>query len=189
METRDTGRLILDEERFSLTVECLAQTLMEAFDAFADVAVVAIQPRGVLLARRLVDRIAKEPGMQAPLLGTLDTTFYRDDFRRRDKPLEAHDTEMPFLVEGRQVVLVDDVLYTGRTVLAALTALNHFGRPAGVSLLVLVNRRFNRHVPIQPAFSGIQVDALDQAYVRVEWAEEGGVDRVWLYPDKKSYKS
>ena len=92
---------------------------------------------------------------------------------------------MDCLVEDKHVVLVDDVLYTGRTVQAALTALNHYGRPKTVELLTLVDRRFNRHLPIRASFAGIRVDALDQAYVKVEWRETEGTDRVVLYEDKK----
>jgi pyrimidine operon attenuation protein/uracil phosphoribosyltransferase len=95
---------------------------------------------------------------------------------------------MPFLIEGKKVILVDDVLYTGRTTQAALTALNHFGRPSEVTLLVMVNRRFNRHLPIQSTFTGIQVDALDKAYVSVEWEEETGEDKIILFADKQEIK-
>jgi pyrimidine operon attenuation protein/uracil phosphoribosyltransferase len=182
------GRLIMDKELFSLTIERLAQTLMEAFEPFENICFVAIQPRGVVLAKRLVQRISIEPGMNAPVLGVLDITFYRDDFRRRDKPLEANYTDMPFLIEGKKVILIDDVLYTGRTTQAALTALNHFGRPSEVTLLVMVNRRFNRHLPIQSTFTGIQVDALDKAYVSVEWEEESGEDKIILFADKQEIK-
>ncbi|HQU61209.1 MAG TPA: phosphoribosyltransferase family protein, partial [Saprospiraceae bacterium] len=94
-------------------------------------------------------------------------------------------TEIDFIVEDKRVVLVDDVLYTGRTVQAALTALNHYGRPLQVELLALVDRRFNRHLPIQSDYIGVTVDALDHAYVRVEWADTDGEDRVMLFADKK----
>jgi len=188
MKEDGSGRLIMQKERFSLTIERLAHTLMEQYEPFDDTCFVAIQPRGVILAKRLVQRIASEPGMKTPLLGVLDITFYRDDFRRRDKPLEANYTDMPFLIEGKKVVLVDDVLYTGRTTQAALTALNHFGRPSEVTLLVMVNRRFNRHLPIQSTFTGIQVDALDKAYVKVLWEEESGEDKILLFADKQEIK-
>ncbi|MEY3321600.1 MAG: hypothetical protein RLZZ417_1183 [Bacteroidota bacterium] len=188
MNEDGAGRLIMDKERFSLTIERLAYTLMEEYEPFENICFVAIQPRGVILAKRLVERISLEPGMNTPLLGILDITFYRDDFRRRDKPLEANYTDMPFIIEGKRVILVDDVLYTGRTTQAALTALNHFGRPSAVTLLVMVNRRFNRHLPIQSTFTGIQVDALDKAYVQVTWEEESGEDKILLFADKQEIK-
>ena len=188
MDEVGTGRLIMAREQFFLTIERLAQTLMEAYEPFENTCMVAIQPRGVMLAKRLVHRISMEPGMNSLPLGILDITFYRDDFRRREKPLEANYTDMPFLIEGKKVILVDDVLYTGRTTQAALTALNHFGRPLEVTLLVMVNRRFNRHLPIQSTFTGIQVDALDKAYVSVEWEEESGEDKILLFADKQEIK-
>jgi pyrimidine operon attenuation protein/uracil phosphoribosyltransferase len=188
MDEVGPGRMIMDRELFSLTIERLAQTLLEAYEPFENTCIVAIQPRGVILAKRLVQRISGETGINTPPLGILDITFYRDDFRRRDKPLEANVTDMPFLIEGKKVILVDDVLYTGRTTQAALTALNHFGRPLEVTLLVMVNRRFNRHLPIQSTFTGIQVDALDKAYVSVEWKEVSGEDKILLFADKHEIK-
>ncbi len=117
--------------------------------------------------------------------GKLDITFYRDDFRLRSKPLRASVTEMDFLVENKKVVLMDDVLYTGRSVQAALTALQHYGRPRRIELLSLVDRRFNRDLPIKADYTGIRVDALDEAYVRVEWQEIQGEDQVLLFPQKE----
>jgi pyrimidine operon attenuation protein/uracil phosphoribosyltransferase len=99
-------------------------------------------------------------------------------------PLAPHPNEIDFIVADKKVLLVDDVLYTGRTISAALAALQHFGRPSAVELLVLVDRRFNRHLPIQPDYFGIAVDALDEAYVRVHWQETHGNDEI-LFFDKK----
>jgi pyrimidine operon attenuation protein/uracil phosphoribosyltransferase len=121
-------------------------------------------------------------GVSAIQYGKLDITFYRDDFRHREKPLRANVTEMDFIVEDANVVLVDDVLYTGRTVQAALTALQHYGRPCKVELLALVDRRFNRDLPIKADYSGIRVDALDEAYVKVEWQQTEGEDRILIFP-------
>ena len=181
----ENERVILGPERFALTIDRLCYQLVEAFDDFRDTCIVGIQPRGIPLSDRICRRLLDHMGIPDILYGKLDITFYRDDFRRRDRPLEASFTEMDFLVEDKHVVLVDDVLYTGRTVQAALTALNHYGRPKTVELLALVDRRFNRHLPIQASFAGIRVDALDQAYVKVEWQETEGSDRVVLYEDKK----
>lgn len=178
------GRTILTTERFGLTMERLCQQLIEQYDFFADTCLVGIQTGGVALGDRLQARLTEL--LQVPKIdyGKLDITFYRDDFRRGNKILAPSATEMDFLVEDKNVVLLDDVLYTGRTIQAALTALNHFGRPRSVALLVMVDRRFNRHLPIEPDYVGIVVDALDEAYVKVEWKEVEGEDRILLFADK-----
>ena len=183
------GRIIIGQERFALTVERLCHELIEHYNDLSDTCLVGIQPRGVLLAERIRQRLSAILETTAIDFGMLDITFYRDDFRKRDKPLRASITQMDFLVEDRNVVLVDDVLYTGRTINAALTALNHYGRPREVELLVLVDRRFNRHLPIQPDFTGITIDAVDQAYVKVEWADIDGEDRVLLFASKDESSS
>jgi pyrimidine operon attenuation protein/uracil phosphoribosyltransferase len=179
------GRVITGKERFALTIERLCQQLIEQHGSFVDTCLIGIQPRGVNLSGRLkreLQRILPDSSIE---YGKLDITFYRDDFRTRDKPLSASRTEIDFLVEDKKVILVDDVLYTGRTVQAALTALNHYGRPRKVELLTMVDRRFNRHVPIQADYIGLTVDAVDRAYVSVEWLEQQGEDRILIFADKK----
>ena len=113
-------------------------------------------------------------------LGFLDITFFRDDFRKSEKPLEANKTQIDFLVENKKVVFIDDVLYTGRSINAALTAIQSFGRPSEVELLTLIDRRFSRHLPIQPDYRGRQVDAINNEKVLVKWLENDGEDAVYL---------
>ena len=110
----------------------------------------------------------------------MDITFFRDDFRRGDKPLEANTTEIDFVVENMKVVFIDDVLYTGRSIRSALTAIQSFGRPAEIELLTLIDRRFSRHLPIQPDYRGRQVDAINDEKVKVNWIENEGEDSVYL---------
>lgn len=180
------GRVILTQGRFALTIDRLCHQLIETYDSFTDTCLIGIQPRGVAFASRIYQRLFDITGVPNIEYGKLDITFYRDDFRQRDKPLRASVTEMDFLVEDKNVVLVDDVLYTGRTVQAALTALHHYGRPAKVELLALVDRRFNRDLPIKSDYTGVRVDALDEAYVKVEWKDTDGEDRILLFPRKQS---
>ncbi len=113
-------------------------------------------------------------------MGSLDITFYRDDFRRGDKILEANQTKIDFLVENKKVVFIDDVLHTGRSIRAALTAVQSFGRPQEIELLTLIDRRFSRHLPIQPNYRGRQVDAINNERVKVMWEENDGKDVVYL---------
>lgn len=178
-------RTILEKEQFNLTIERLSYQLIENYDEFQDACLIGIQTGGVQLAARLYDKLNEIQGQCHLPFGKLDITFYRDDFRTSKKPLAANTNDMPFIVEHQKVILVDDVLYTGRSVQAAMTALNHYGRPHSVKLLVLVDRRFNRQVPVRPDFLGLSVDSLDDAYVKVEWAETEGVDRILMFSDKK----
>lgn len=184
----DKGRVIISQKRFALTLERLCQQLVEAHGDFERTCLVGIQPRGGHLSRRLHQRLQALLGHSRMEHGLLDITFYRDDFRTRSKPLAASHTEMDFLVENKKVVLIDDVLYTGRTVQAALTALNHYGRPEKVELLSLVDRRFNRHLPIQADYVGITVDAVDKSFVRVDWQEQQSEDRILIFADKSDAK-
>lgn len=184
-----TSRVIVDSTHFQLMVKRLAHQLAEQFDDFRDTCIIGLQPRGIRLADYLVTILREELKVPHLEVGKLDITFYRDDFRRREKPLEAYETDINFLVENKHVVLVDDVLYTGRTVQAGLTALNHYGRPASVELLTLIDRRFNRHLPIESTFTGMQIDALDDEYVYVEWNEDMTANQVTLFSSKQAFKA
>jgi pyrimidine operon attenuation protein/uracil phosphoribosyltransferase len=178
------GRIILNKDRFKLTIDRLCHQLIEKYDEFEKTCFIGIQPRGTLVSDRIHKRLLSILDIPKIEYGKLDITFYRDDFRIREKPLKASVTDMNFLVEDKNVILFDDVLYTGRTVQATLTALQHYGRPRQVELLALVDRRFNRHLPIEADYIGYSVDALDEAYVKVEWEEIDGQDKILLYPEK-----
>lgn len=184
-----TPRVISEKEKFDLTIERLCYHLIEDYDNFEHTCIVGIQTGGVLLASRIIEKLneitsnefASEQEVNIPF-GKLDITFYRDDFRMRKKPLAANVNDMQFIIENQRVILVDDVLYTGRSVQAAMTALNHYGRPKSIKLLVMVERRFNRELPVYPDYIGLSMDALDDAFVSVEWAETDGEDRILIYP-------
>lgn len=180
----DDARIILDEKRMQLTISRLCHQLVEEYDDFKDVCLIGIQTKGVFFADRIYQYLKDEIGIEGLPYGKLDITFYRDDFRTRAEPLAANLTEMDFLVENKKVLLVDDVLYTGRTIQAALTAVNHYGRPNCVELMVLVDRRFNRHLPIAPDFVGMTIDSLDEAHVEVKWQDSNTRDQVILHPKK-----
>src|SRR5690606_20375695 len=141
---------------------------------------ICIQPRDIYLANRLKNLLQTEYNVPEITLGFLDITFFRDDFRRTDKPIEANKTNIDFLVDDKKVIFIDDVLYTGRSIRSALTAIQSFGRPAEIELLVLIDRRFSRHLPIQPDYRGQQVDAINNEKVKVNWNENEGADAVYL---------
>lgn len=182
--TKNEGIICLGNPRFELTLERMCRELMEEFNDFEDTCIIALQKGGVPLGKRIHKRIIELTGKREIPFGKLDVTFYRDDFRRSDSPLEASSTDINFLVENKRVILVDDVLYTGRTTIAAFTAIQHFGRPKDLHLLVLVDRRFNRHLPVKPNFTGITIDSIDEAYVKAEWQELHGTDQVILLGSK-----
>ena len=178
------GKTILADKRFELTILRLAQQLHENYNDFSDTCIIGVQERGVILAERVIELLKKDSKLSNLQYGKLDITFYRDDFRTRKDPIKASSTEIEFLIEGKKVILIDDVLYTGRTIHSALAALQDFGRPSQVELLCLVDRRFNRHLPIQADYVGLTVDAVDEAYVKVEWQQIHNKDRILLYSAK-----
>jgi len=178
------NRPILDETRMAITLKRLAHQLIENHQDFAHSVLIGLQPRGVAVAKRIL-QLLEEQGVKSIAYGSLDITFFRDDFRRRDKPLKANQTNIDFLVEDKRVIFVDDVLYTGRSVRAAMDAIQSFGRPKSIELLVLINRRFSRDLPIQPDYIGQEVDAIATEKVLVEWKEEVGIDKVTILNQSK----
>ena len=171
---------LLSNTELQVILHRLACQLIENHTDFCDTVLIGLQPRGVFLAQRLVAMLTKEYQIADIQYGALDITFFRDDFRRGEKPLTANTTDIPFLVEDKKVVFIDDVLYTGRSIRAALTAMQSFGRPSKVELLVLIDRRFSRDLPIQPDYIGKAVDAINKERVVVHWTEQDGEDSVYL---------
>lgn len=177
---------ILEGQAFGLTLQRLCHQLIEDHDGLAGTALIGLQPRGVLLARRIRAVLAELVPGEAPAYGELDITFHRDDFRHRPVTALPGTTDIDFSLDGKRVVLIDDVLFTGRTIRAGLDALLHFGRPGSVQLLVLIDRRFSRELPIQPDYVGKWVDSFDGQRVTVEWAGTEGRDRVLLHTDGRA---
>lgn len=173
-------RLIIDSRLLDITIDRLCQHLIEVHEDFSNTVIIGLQPRGIYLADIIHAKLEKELNTTLKL-GYLDTTFHRDDFRRRDKPVRANETKINFVIEGKQVVLIDDVLYTGRSTRAALDAMMAFGRPEKVDLLVLVNRKYSRDLPIEPDFVGTHVNTIASEKVLVQWKAQGfKKNRIWL---------
>jgi pyrimidine operon attenuation protein/uracil phosphoribosyltransferase len=173
-------KVLLTAKEVTIILNRLACQLIEKHFDFSDTILVGIQPRGIFLAERLKEILEKDYQTPEIQLGYLDITFFRDDFRRTDKPLEASKTKINFIVEDKKVIFIDDVLFTGRSIRSALTAIQSFGRPAEIELLVLIDRRFSRNLPIQPDYRGRQVDAINGEKVKVNWKENDGIDGVYL---------
>ncbi|ARV08727.1 bifunctional pyr operon transcriptional regulator/uracil phosphoribosyltransferase [Winogradskyella sp. PC-19] len=173
-------KVLLNSKEVNIILHRLACQLIENHNDFSNTVLVGLQPRGKFLAARLAKILKVDYKVKDLKYGDLDITFFRDDFRRGEKPLEANATSIDFIVEDKNVVFVDDVLYTGRSIRAALTAIQSFGRPSHIELLTLIDRRFSRHLPIQPDYRGRQVDAINKEKVIVNWAENEGEDVVYL---------
>ncbi len=160
-------KTVLTEQQLAITIKRLAHQILENHPRLENTVVVGIQPRGVFLSDQLVDELKKLVDPASIKYGILDITFYRDDIRN-----EIHvpnQTKIPFTVENKNVVLIDDVLHTGRTIRAALDALLDFGRPSKVELCALIDRRFSRQLPIQPDYVGKTIDSIISQRVKVFW--------------------
>lgn len=169
---------ILNAAQIELSVKRLAHQILENHLRLEDTVLVGIQPRGIFLSDRIVQEL-KQLLKKADLpYGKLDITFYRDDVRRELKL--ANHTHIPFNIENKHAIIIDDVLWTGRTVRSALDALIDFGRPASVELCVLIDRRFSREFPIQANYVGRTIDAFASQKVIVHWKENNNVDEVIL---------
>ncbi len=173
-------KVLLNAKEVNIILHRLACQLIEKHNDFSNTVLIGLQPRGIFLAQRIAKILSTDYNIKHIYLGQLDITFFRDDFRRSHKPLEANSTKIDFLVEGKNVVFIDDVLYTGRSIRAALTAIQSFGRPNEIELLTLIDRRFSRHLPIQPDYRGRQVDVINNEKVKVNWKENDQEDSVYL---------
>lgn len=172
---------LISEQQLPSIVKRLANQILETYPGLTNAVIVGLQPRGVFLSDRIVAALHNEIPAEQVKYGKLDITFYRDDVRT-DLHL-AKATDLPFSIEGKTVILIDDVLYTGRTIRAALDALLSFGRPSKVSLCVLVDRKPSRELPIQPDFTGKEMVDITPYKVKVRWKENDGVDDVILLVD------
>jgi pyrimidine operon attenuation protein/uracil phosphoribosyltransferase len=171
-------KTILNSQQIGLTLKRLANQVLENHVNLANTALIGIQPRGIYLSDRIFKEITAEVNNFKIPYGKLDITFYRDDLRKAIHL--PSNIDIPFSVEGKNVVIVDDVLYTGRTIRAALDALMDFGRPAKVELLVLIDRRYSRQLPIQPDYTGKSIDSIISQRVKVLWQQNDGRDEVVL---------
>ena len=170
-------RILLENKQFEVTLTRLCYQLIEVHNDFSNTVIIGLQPRGIYLSHRihtLLEDILKKKIHS----GDLDITFYRDDFRKKE--LKPNKTNIDFIIEDKNVVLIDDVLFSGRTIRAGLDAMLAFGRPNDVELLVLVDRRFSRNVPIQAKYTGLIIDSIESQNVKVDWKEIDGKDRVTL---------
>ena len=169
---------LLNGQQIQLTIKRLANQILENHVDLNNTVLIGIQPRGIYLSDRIVKEIHSEAKATEVHYGKLDITFYRDDVRKELHV--ANKTDILFSIEGKKVILIDDVLYTGRTIRAALDALMDFGRPQKVELMVLIDRRYSRELPIQPDYTGKSIDSIVTQKVKVLWMEKDARDEVVL---------
>ncbi len=177
------SRLLWNGKHMQERIQRLAIQVLEFHAQYPNPVLVGVQPRGTFLARRIqqsLEHLAPEKSFD---FGLLDITFHRDDFRRRNKPAAPASTQLSVSLENRRVILIDDVLYTGRTIRAALDALQSFGRPSSVQLMVLVDRRLTRELPIQADFVGFKAESQSHQRILVEWKEFHGQDQILVAND------
>ncbi|MFT4600666.1 MAG: pyrimidine operon attenuation protein/uracil phosphoribosyltransferase [Arenicella sp.] len=172
-------RTILNSTHVEITLKRLASQLKENHKDFSNTVLIGLQPKGIHVLERLKEILEKDLDQELTC-GQLDITFYRDDFRRREQPLIPSITNIDFIIEDKKVVLIDDVLYTGRSIRSGLEALLAFGRPKQVELMILIDRQFERHLPIQADYIGKTVNTLTSEVVLVEWKQNEGQDQVYL---------
>ncbi|MHA4807220.1 bifunctional pyr operon transcriptional regulator/uracil phosphoribosyltransferase PyrR [Flavitalea flava] len=171
-------KTILHEQQLAITIQRLTHQVLENHLGLENTVLIGIQPRGIYFSNRIVEQLKGELPDVNIQYGILDITFYRDDVRQGLH--ELNQTNIPFSIENKKVILIDDVLYTGRTIRAALDALLDFGRPAKVELCVLIDRRFSRQLPIQADYTGKSIDSIITQKVKVFWKEKDGKDEVAL---------
>lgn len=172
-------KTLLDQNQLNITLQRLAHQLVENHSDFRQTVIIGMQPRGIWLSDRIVHLLKEISGTRQIDYGRLDITFYRDDVHQGGLQVPS-ETDINFSIENRPVILVDDVLHTGRTVRAAMDALLDFGRPESVELLVLIDRHYSRELPIQPDYVGQSVDTIITQKVKVFWQEKDGKDEVVL---------
>ena len=178
-------REILNKELIVVTIERLCHQLIEAHDTFDNTVLIGVQPRGAYLNSRILEKLELIVCNSNIASGNVDISFYRDDLMRRDEPIIPEVMDINISLEGKNVVLIDDVLFTGRSIRSAIDALMTFGRPKSIELLTLIDRRFNRDLPIQPNYVGKVIDAMESEKIIVQWKENTGVDRVLIRKSKQ----
>jgi len=158
-------KTILSHQQLGITIKRLAHQILENHLQLKDTVIIGLQPRGIFLSDKIVEEIKHIIDPASIKYGKLDITFYRDDIHKQLHT--ANKTDIPFTIENKQVVLIDDVLWTGRTIRAAMDALHDFGRPKKVELCVLIDRRFSREYPIQADYIGRAIDTFPNQKVMV----------------------
>jgi pyrimidine operon attenuation protein/uracil phosphoribosyltransferase len=173
-------KILLDSKKIDLILNRLVCELVENHKDFNNTVLIGLQPRGTYLIEKILDIFKKKYPNINIKSGILVFTFFRDDFRRSEKTLKASSTQINFSIENKNVVLIDDVLFTGRSIKAAMSSIDSYGRPNSIELLVLIDRRYKREIPIQANYCGAKIDTFKGDKVNVVWNENSKKDVIYI---------
>ena len=173
-------KVLLDSKKIDIILNRLVCQLVENHKDFDNTVLIGLQPRGAFLIGKILEIFNKEYPKIDIKSGILDFTFFRDDFRRSEKTLSASSTKINFSVENKNVVLIDDVLFTGRSIKAAMSSMDSYGRPSSIELLVLIDRRYKREIPIEANYCGAKIDTFKGDRVNVVWGENSNDNIIYI---------
>ena len=173
-------KVLLDSKKIDIILNRLVCQLVENHNDFNNTVLIGLQPRGTFLIEKILEIFKKKYPTILINSGILDFTFFRDDFRRSEKTLKASSTQINFSIENKNVVLIDDVLFTGRSIKAAMSSMDSYGRPNSIELLVLIDRRYKREIPIQANYCGAKIDTFKGDKVNVVWNENSKKNVIYI---------
>jgi len=173
-------KVLLNSKKIDIILNRLVCQLVENHKDFNDTVLIGLQPRGTFLIEKILEIFKKKYPTINVESGILDFTFFRDDFRRSEKTLKASSTQINFSIENKNVVLIDDVLFTGRSIKAAMSSMDSYGRPNSIELLVLIDRRYKREIPIQANYCGAKIDTFKGDKVNVVWNENSKKNIIYI---------
>ena len=173
-------KVLLDSKKIDIILNRLVCQLVENHKDFNNTVLIGLQPRGTFLIEKILEIFKKKYPTIIINSGILDFTFFRDDFRRSEKTLKASSTQINFSIENKNVVLIDDVLFTGRSIKAAMSSMDSYGRPNSIELLVLIDRRYKREIPIQANYCGAKIDTFKGDKVNVVWNENSKKNVIYI---------
>ena len=173
-------KVLLNSNQIDIIINRLVCQLIENHNDFTNTVLIGLQPRGIYLLEKLLDVLSKKYADKVITSGNLDYTFFRDDFRRNEKTIKVKPSNIEISIENKKVVLIDDVLFTGRSIRAAMSSIDSYGRPECIELMVLIDRRFKRELPIEANYFGAKIDTIDGDRVSVVWGNNKDDNVVYI---------
>ena len=174
------NKVLLNSNQIDIIINRLVCQLIENHTDFNDTVLIGLQPRGIYLLDKIIDVFSKKYTNKKIIHRNLDYTFFRDDFRRGEKTINPKSSNIDISIENKKIVLIDDVLYTGRSIRAAMSSIDSYGRPKSIELMVLIDRRFKRELPIEANYFGAKIDTIKGDKVSVIWGKEKDNDVVYI---------